>query len=287
MFFEDSFRSVAEDFDLSACSVFQLSENNLLSCWIWNERGVNRSREALAQSYPLFREFIHSLFDGLSLPEDYGLLHTEAEGKHLYRIINHYSGTLVPELDAFMLRLSAGLELSFPLQVVGMDRYLLNFYRSEDETFSEEEINKLAVLAGELGWAVLLKEHTQVLQQNAELKKQRDAQMTQLGELEHANGLFRRSLGTLHSDDDPERVFGFFLTEAIQIIGACRGAIFLYDEVSNSLFVKSFYHEGRLIDVHKESGFEIWREPIPWEGIGAAPQLFAEEIVWGTFEEVH
>ncbi len=77
------------------------------------------------------------------------------------------------------------------------------------------------------------------------------------------NEALRRSTSSLVTESDLDRFLCALMAEATAICGAKSAGVFTYCETTETLMMKSFMTEGRLIDIETSTDMEIWRGPVP------------------------
>uniref|UniRef100_UPI0016879F2C sensor histidine kinase n=1 Tax=Oscillatoria sp. FACHB-1407 TaxID=2692847 RepID=UPI0016879F2C len=231
---------VVAAFGARSCSYFEHPTDERIYLRYWFHEGTVYKPEqllALSDRFTLAR----LLAQGFTVPIEY--LGTSHRHRERAIVLDHVTGTSVPEFDAFTQQMGWGGELNVPLVCNGIAIGALVIYR-ETPAFTQGEVTLAESLGKQIALAMQTSQIAEREREMAIAREQQKAAQERAAELAKTNQALQASLNKLVDEPELQKFLGHILAVCVDHFGAIGAGIWQYDEEFSYLLVS--YKDGMI-----------------------------------------
>ena len=195
-----------------------------------------------------------------------------------------------PEVTDFILswhqqmghKVLAWIPMMLKHQVLG----LLGLAFANEPQATESKLEQCRVLAQHAALALQISRLSEEARQVAIAREQEKAAQERVSELITVNQALQRSLTTLTNANSLQSFLRTVLQQTIYASGAVSAAVFVHDDVSNTLPMVELVLQGEIIDVQTDSRAEVWRTDQAFSYDYWRQMVQEEQILWYDLEDL-
>lgn len=185
-----------------------------------------------------------------------------AVGETLWRLTDDDQAGTLPECEEFHRPHQQQSVWDIPYKIGDRVAGYLGLAFCSTEEPSQVVAETVTALATQVGLALELTELAEAAKQAAIAREQEQAAQERAAELTKINAALQSTIARLATNPDLDAYLGHVLTEAAEQVGAYSNALFVYDQASNTLKMRSMVLGGKIANIQTDPRLEMWRDSV-------------------------